>query len=71
MKNYNIKNLIGDDINKSRKRLDILFGEINSGNNSSLVFSEALDLLKSLFQNGAIAHTKYNNLRRSILAHME
>lgn len=71
MKNYNIKNLIGDDINKSRKRLDILFGEINSGNNSSLVFSEALDLLKSLFQNGAIAHTKYNNLRRAIQSHME
>ncbi len=67
MKNYNIQSLIGDDINKSRKRLEILFGEINSGNNSSLVFDEALELLKSLYKNGFLSHTKYNNLRRSII----
>ena len=66
MKNYNIQSLIGDDINKSRKRLEILFGEINSGNNSSLVFDEALELLKSLYKNGFLSHTRYNNLRRTI-----
>lgn len=71
MKNYNIKTLIGDDINKSRKRLEILFGQINSGNDSSLVFAEALDLLKSLFENGAISHTKYALLKRNLRAHMD
>jgi hypothetical protein len=71
MKNYNIKTLIGDDINKSRKRLEILFGQINSGNNSTLIFEEALDLLKSLFQNGAISHTKYSLLKKNLRAHME
>jgi hypothetical protein len=71
MKNYNIQTLIGDDINKSRKRLEILFGQINSGNDSSLVFAEAFDLLKSLFENGAISHTKMSLLKRNLRAHME
>jgi hypothetical protein len=71
MKNYNIKTLIGDDINKARKRLEILFGQVNSGNNSSIIISEILDLLKLLYQNGALGHTKYNKLRESVRAHVE
>lgn len=66
MKNYNVKDLIGDDTVKMRKRLEILFGQLNSGNNSSIIKAEALDLVRGLFDNGAISAFKRNNLLKNI-----
>lgn len=71
MKNYNIKTLIGDDINKRRKRLKILFAEVNNGNNSSIVLSEILDLLTQLYKDGGISVSKYNLLKQNVKSHIK
>lgn len=68
MKNYNIQALIDEDDMKTRKRLEILVGQINAGNNSSLIREEMKTLLKNLYDNKAISLNKYNASLKSIKA---
>lgn len=68
MKNYNIQSLIDQDDFKAKKRLEILVGQINAGNNSSLIRQEMRALLKKLFDNKAISPTKYRTSLNSIKA---
>lgn len=68
MKNYNIKALIDEDDAKIKKRLEILVGQINAGNASSLVKQEMKALLKKLYDNKAISLTKYTTSLKSIKA---
>lgn len=68
MKNYNIKALIDEDDAKIKKRLEILVGQINAGNASSLVKQEMKALLKKLYDNKAISLAKYTTSLKSIKA---
>lgn len=68
MKNYNIQSLIDQDDFTAKKRLDILVGQINAGNNSKLIREEMKALLKKLFDNKAISPTKYRTSLNSIKA---
>jgi len=68
MKNYNIKALIDEDDAKIKKRLEILVGQVNAGNSSSLVKQEMKALLKKLYDNKAISLTKYTTSLKSIKA---
>lgn len=68
MKNYNIQALIDEDDNKARKRLDILVGQINAGNNSSLIRQEMRALLKKLYDNKAFSITKYTTALKAVQA---
>ena len=54
MKNYNIQALIDKDDFTAKKRLDILVGQVNAGNNSKLIREEMKALLKKLYDNKAI-----------------
>lgn len=66
MKNMNIEMLIDSDTQKIRKRLEVLMGEVNSGNNSSELLQEIKELLKKLYNNGNISHFKYNSILKNI-----
>jgi hypothetical protein len=66
MKEMNIKKLIDDDDHKMKKRLQILVGQINAGNQSHLVKEEMRQLLKNLFDNRAISIYKYNRAIKSL-----
>jgi hypothetical protein len=66
MKEMNIKKLIDDDDHKMKKRLQILVGQINAGNQSHLVKKEMRQLLKNLFDNRAISLYKYNQAIKSL-----
>lgn len=68
MKEYNIKKLIDDDDYKMKKRLQILVGQINAGNQSHLVKEEMRQLLKNLFDNRAISLYKYQQAIKSLEA---
>jgi hypothetical protein len=68
MKNYNIQALIDADDLKAKKRLEILVGQINAGNNSSLIRQEMKALLKRLYDNKAISMWKYQNSLKAIKA---
>ena len=68
MKNYNIQALIDTDDLKAKKRLEILVGQINAGNNSSLIRQEMKPLLKRLYDNKAISMWKYQNSLKAIKA---
>ncbi len=71
MANINTENLIDHDITKIKKRLQILIAEINAGNNSSILIKEALQLLKDLFKNGSIGHSKYHIIAKNIKSHID
>ena len=68
MKNYNIQSLIDQDDLKMKKRLEILVGQINAGNNSTLIREEMKALLKRLYDNRAISLNKYRNSLKAIKA---
>lgn len=68
MKNYNIQALIDKDDFTAKKRLDILVGQINAGNNSKLIREEMKALLKKLFNNKAISPAKYRTSLNAIKA---
>lgn len=68
MKNYNIQALIDKDDFTAKKRLDILVGQVNAGNNSKLIREEMKALLKKLFDNKAISPTKYRSSLKAIQA---
>lgn len=68
MKNYNIQSLIDQDDFKAKKRLDILVGQVNAGNNSSLIRQEMKALLKKLYDNKAISPAKYRTSLNAIKA---
>ena len=68
MKNYNIQSLIDQDDLKMKKRLTILVGQINAGNNSTLIREEMKALLKRLYDNRAISLNKYRNSLKAIKA---
>tara|TARA_R110000868_G_scaffold411584_1_gene705699 strand:- start:4107 stop:5552 length:1446 start_codon:yes stop_codon:yes gene_type:complete len=66
MKDVNIEKLLEDDDSKIKKRLEILVGEINAGNGSSLIKKEMKELLRKLYDNKAISNTKYQSSLKSI-----
>lgn len=66
MREYNISKLIDDDDHKMKKRLQILVGQINAGNDSHLVKEEIRQLLKNLFDNRAISLYKYRQSIKSL-----
>ncbi len=68
MKNYNIQALIDQDDYKTKKRLEILVGQVNAGNNSKLIREEMKALLKKLYDNKAISLPKYRNSLNAIKA---
>lgn len=68
MKNYNIQALIDKDDFTAKKRLGILVGQVNAGNNSTLIREEMKALLKKLYDNKAISLPKYRNSLKAIQA---
>lgn len=68
MKDVNINKLLEDDDSKIKKRIEILIGEVNAGNVSSLIKKELKDLLKKLYDNKAISYNKYQQSLKSINA---
>lgn len=68
MKNYNIQALIDEDDFKAKKRIQILIGQVNAGNNSKLIREELKVLLKKLYDNKAISLPKYRNSLKAIKA---
>lgn len=66
MKDVNINKLLEDDDSKIKKRIEILIGEVNAGNVSSLIKKELKDLLKKLYDNKAISYNKYQQSLKSI-----
>jgi len=66
MKEYNIEKLIDDDDRKIKKRLEILSGQVNAGNNSKLIRDEMIYLLKQLYDNKAISWIKYNSSVKAV-----
>lgn len=67
MKDVNIQKLLDDDDSKIKKRLEILVGEVNAGNVSSLIKKEMKELLKKLYDNKAISNNKYQSSLKALL----
>lgn len=68
MKDVNLNKLLEDDDSKIKKRIEILIGEVNAGNASSLILKELRELLKKLYDNKAISYNKYQQSLKSINA---
>ena len=66
MKDYNISKLIDEDEKKIRKRIDILIGEINAGNESTEIIKEIQSLLKKLRESGALSDSKFRIAMKSL-----
>lgn len=66
MKDVNIVKLLDDDDRKIKKRLEILVGEVNAGNHSTMIRKEMKELLKKLYDNRAISLSKYTSSVKSL-----
>lgn len=59
MADVNIEKLIDKDILQMKKRLEVLTGEVNAGNLSSIITREMKAILKKLFELRDISYNKY------------